>query len=95
MKFSHLKAFEKHIESAGPKHLSAIYLIVDPEEYVQKKLAKKLVIEGQDYEEHFADNLTISKYNELIQSISMFTTSKCLILHRMDISALKRFRKES
>lgn len=84
MKFSHIKAFEKHIESADPKHLSNIYLIVDPEEHVQKKMAQKLILDGESPEQHFADDLTISKYNEIVNSVSMFTARKSVILYRMD-----------
>lgn len=84
MKFSHIKAFEKHVESADPAHLSSLYILIDSEEYVQKRLAKSLIIEGQDYKEVFPEDLTIAKLNELVDLMPMFAQSQCLIFYRVD-----------
>ncbi|MCH9631749.1 MAG: hypothetical protein S4CHLAM6_00660 [Chlamydiae bacterium] len=77
MKFSHLPAFEKHLHSADPEHLSDVYLIVDPEEHVQKKLAKKLLQDGEEWAVYHAEELTLSKIDELLNSFTMFSERAC------------------
>lgn len=84
MKFSHIKAFEKHVESADPAHLSSLYVLIDPEEYVQKRLAKSLIIKGQEVREVFPEDLTLSKLNEVVDMMPMFAQSQCLIFYRID-----------
>ena len=80
MKFNHLPAFEKHLASADPDHLSDVYLIVDPQEYVQKKLAKRLLQEGEEWSQYLAEEITLQKLDELLNSYSMFSKRICLCI---------------
>ena len=94
MKFSHLPAFEKHVHSADPDYLSDVYLIVDPEEYVQKKLAKKLLLEGEEWVVYHAEELTFPKIDELLNSFSMFSASTCtciVAIEKLPKNFLKKF----
>lgn len=80
MKFSHFQAFEKHLSSASPDQLSSVYLIVDSEEYVQKKLAKMILKEKEEWQLFVADELNAQKLDELLNSFSMFSKSLCVCL---------------
>ena len=94
MKFNHLPAFEKHVKSADPDHLSRVYLIVDSEEYVQKKLAKTLVQKDEEWSTYYADELTPQKVDEILNSFSMFSPKRCiaiLSIEKLPKNLLKMF----
>lgn len=81
MKFNHLEAFEKHLKTADPAHLSSIYLIADSDEYIQKKLAKKLKQENESWYFWKGDELSLREFKEATLGVSMFSdrSTYCII----------------
>ncbi len=77
MKFSQLSAFEKHLEKAAPDHLSEVYLIVDPEPYMQRKLALKVLQDKEAQEILSAENLTVGQLKQALEMRSLFEARKC------------------
>jgi DNA polymerase-3 subunit delta len=80
MKFNQLSAFEKHLEHIHPSHLSDVYLIIDSEPYVQKKLALKVMQEGEGKELFMAEELSLGKLKEALETPSLFEKSKCCFI---------------
>lgn len=80
MKFNQLSAFEKHLEHINPSHLSDVYLIIDSEPYVQKKLALKIIQQGEGKEFFMAEELSLGKLKEALETPSLFEKSKCCLI---------------
>jgi len=77
MKFSQLSAFEKHLEKAAPDHLSDVYLIVDPEPYMQRKLALKVLQDNEAQDIYSAENLTVGQLKQALEMRSLFEARTC------------------
>lgn len=83
MKFNQLSAFEKHLES-DPNHLSDVYLIVDVEPYVQKKLSLKIPATDESIERYDFEEMTLGRLREILETPSLFDPKKCVILEKLE-----------
>lgn len=80
MKFNQLSAFEKHLTQSDPSHLSDVYLIVDPEPYMQRKLAQSVAQKNEVQEIFSAETLTLGKLREALDTPSLFEPHKCCVI---------------
>ncbi len=79
MKFNTLIAFEKHLNKAMPSHLSDVYLIIDPEHYMQRKLALTVTQKGESLECYNAEGLSLGEMKQAIEMGSLFELKKCCV----------------
>ncbi len=83
MKFTNVKAFQKHIETASIEHLCNVYLILDPESYIQQKVAKKLLDLHKNPEIYTGAELTLQKLSEILETHSMFSENKVVCIYEI------------
>lgn len=92
MKYTNLRAFEKHIESAAPNHFSNLYLILSKDSYERKKacdhLTKMLIGKGNnpDLCLHIFDGEVHSIETILteLHSIGFFAKQRVIVVHNSD-----------
>ncbi len=84
MKFSQVRAFEKHLFEAYPDHLASIYLIIDSDDYAQRKWVHQIHYHHARPEFYKSMDLTKPKLNELFQSPSLFEPHRQIVLLEID-----------
>ncbi len=85
MKYNRVGSFEKHLSEASPSHLSEIYLLIDPEDYVQKKKARSIPPPGA-YREFFDESsVRASVLSDFFEMPSMFAKEKWGIFVGVDL----------
>ncbi len=92
MKFTTSTAFDKHLQASRQDHLCDTYLILDPEDYVQKKWAKKIISADQLVESFDGQEANLSDLKMALESASMFTTSKCVCLYNCNKLSKEGFK---
>lgn len=82
MKYSQLKAFDRHIQEAAPHHLCETYLLIDPEPYAQRKWAQKLSSYSDETEFISLSECTKSDVLRSIETQSLFAQKRqCVFLN--------------
>lgn len=92
MKYTNLKAFEKHLDGARPAHFSDVYLILGKERFVRKTATDQLVaalLAGKKNPELCSksfegDRISESVLNEELQSLSFFVDKQVLIIDQAE-----------
>lgn len=92
MKYTNLRAFEKHIEGATPKHFSDIYMIIGKDRFACKIAVDKLLaglLKDQKNSEFClktfdGDRCQINDLLEELQSISFFSHKQIIWLDQAD-----------
>lgn len=84
MKFSQLRAFEKHLEQAAPNHLADVYLIMDSDLYAQKKWASKVAQFLPSLEKYDAEWVTLKDIKALFETRSLFDPVKQCVLYQIE-----------
>lgn len=92
MKYTALKAFEKHLQSAAPNHFSDCYMILGKDDF-QRKAAVDMLIKflqvGQKNAELLlttfdGENNPIQAVFQELNTLSMFSGKRVIILHQAD-----------
>lgn len=88
MKFSTLRAFEKHLEEAAPNHLSRIYLLITKEDFdresAEKLLRSKLPTSSQDLTQFNAQKASIHAILEELNSFGFFSDSRVIVIRNAE-----------
>lgn len=92
MKYSQLRAFEKHIESAAPNHFSDLYMIIGEDRFACKMAIDKLLshlLAGKKNPElclktFDGDNCRFDDLLSELQSISLFSDKQVIWLEQAD-----------
>ena len=89
MKYNNIRAFEKHLEGAFPKHLAPVYMLLSKDDFQRKSaydtLLKYLLVEQSDslalkvYDDGKVDiDAVLSELN----SLGFFSTKKIIVIHQ-------------
>jgi DNA polymerase-3 subunit delta len=92
MKYSNLRAFEKHLAEAGPVHFSPVYFIIGKDEYERKEAEKILVtalLGEKTSREHAlkifnAERHSIEEVFAELGSRSFFSDKSIIIVHNAE-----------
>lgn len=92
MKYSSLQAFEKHLESAAPNHLSNIYMIISKESFDCKRASEQLIakiLKGQAQPElclkiFDSDNLNLKELLNELNTLTLFSPKQVILLQNAD-----------
>jgi len=92
VKYSNLRAFEKHLESASPSHFSELYLILIKDAFERKSAADRLIkslLEGSRNPElalrvFDGERLSVEDVCEELNSFSFFAEKRIVAIHGID-----------
>ncbi|NGX57596.1 MAG: hypothetical protein K940chlam3_00489 [Chlamydiae bacterium] len=84
MKYTNLRAFEKHLESAYPEHRAPVYLIL-AKDYISSKKAIEPLQKSSDFgvKTLETDSVNADQLAAELQSFSLFEQNRLLILSRI------------
>ncbi len=92
MKYTTLRAFEKHIEEASPSHFSHLYLVIAKDSFARKEAADRLagfLLAGQKDPQFClktfnAEQQAIEDILMELNSVSMFSTKRVFMIHNAE-----------
>jgi|LakMenE01Jun11ns_1017448.scaffolds.fasta_scaffold9943071_2 DNA polymerase-3 subunit delta len=92
MKYTNLRAFEKHLEEASPLHFSSLYMILDKDPFSRKLIADKLIsmilpeAKNRDLGRKIfeADKDSIDDILRELESPSFFSERRVIILNHAE-----------
>lgn len=87
MKFTNLRAFEKHLEDSAPNHFANLYLIISKEPYDKKAAFEKLrshLSKGQNVKMFEGESLHIGDALSELNSLSFFAKQNLIVIHNID-----------
>ncbi|BBI17142.1 DNA polymerase III subunit delta [Neochlamydia sp. S13] len=92
MKYSHLKAFEKHLESAAPVHFAPVYTIICKDEFNRKIAYERLIshLLGEQISNPMAlciysdEKVDISKVMAELHSLGSFVSKRVVVIHHAE-----------
>lgn len=101
MRYDNLIAFEKHLKSAYPLHLSPLYLIVSKEEFERKEALSKLlyflVPKGEKKEDLLSSwngvDLKLDQLVDELDSFSFFSKTRIILVEGIDSLAKPALEK--
>jgi DNA polymerase-3 subunit delta len=89
MKFTNLRAFEKHIEGATPSHFSSLYIVLGKEAFQRKTAVDKLVaaMKGNpstqrefDFQSFESDQLSSKELMQELNAFVLFASKRAVLL---------------
>lgn len=92
LRYDNLRAFEKHIHSSAPNHLSNVYLFISKNSYdlaeANKILIDTIFPKGKygemDVRIFSYENLEMAKFLDEVNTLSFFSKKRIVILQNMD-----------
>lgn len=92
MKYTYLKALEKHLESAAPLHFAPVYMILSKDDFSRRLAYESLVhhlLNGQPSNPHslrvFAEEkINIENVLEELQSLGFFASKRVIVVHHAE-----------
>jgi len=92
MKFTNLKAFEKHVKEASPSHFASLYLILAKDAFARKSATDILVqtlLKSQNNTDlalkvFSGDEHPIEKIVQELNTYGLFATQKLILIHNFD-----------
>lgn len=92
MRYTNLKAFEKHLENSSPNHFADIYMLLCKDDFERKEAIDCLIgkmLKTQNNNEH---SLTVLEGNQLVlenlmnelNTLSLFSPKKILLINQAD-----------
>ena len=92
MKYSNLRAFNKHLEEAGPNHPSPVYMLLGKSEFDRKEAAKDLthsLLGTQHPSEHTltvfdGERLSINEVMQDLHSMTFFAENRVVLINRAE-----------
>lgn len=92
MKYTNLRAFEKHLAEAAPNHFSSLYMLVDKDSFSRKSVAGKLLsslLSSQKYPEHGqrlfnADENTVDEIVQELNSPGFFSEQRVILVNNAE-----------
>lgn len=92
MKYTNLRAFEKHLQDASPMHLSSVYMVVSKDDYSKAKAAELLISElmkGAINPEHSlkifeAHKDLLDEIVEELNTFGFFSKKKLIVVHQAE-----------
>jgi DNA polymerase III subunit delta len=92
MKYTNMRAFEKHLEGASPKHFANVYMVLSKESFARKvatdRLLGSLLAGKKNPELCFkvlsGENLTIENIFEELHGLTFFTEHQIFLIENAD-----------
>ena len=87
MKYTQLLPFEKHLTSAKPDQLAALYLVISKDDYERKEAASKCIAalrEGRSVETMQGEVVTPEQVVQEIGSMSLFSSDRLIVIHQIE-----------
>lgn len=92
MKYSHLRAFEKHVDGCSPQLFSAIYMILGKDNFLRKSAEnylKKSLLKDQNhptmaFKTLDGHKLTLEELSDELQGHTLFSPRKVLLIEQTD-----------
>lgn len=101
MKYTNLRAFEKHLAEASPKHFSSLYMLVDKDTFSRKSIADKLLTfllpsqkhPGQGQRIFNAEEDTIDEIIQELNSPGFFSEQRVILINQAEKLAKSAIEK--
>lgn len=92
MKYSNLRAFNKHLKEAAPLHLSSVYMLLGKNEFDRKEATKDLtrsLLSTQHSSEHTlkvfdGERLSINEVMQDLHSITFFAENRVVLINQAE-----------
>lgn len=92
MRYSHLAAFEKHLESAGPAHFSPLYMVLAKDDFVRKEAYEKLISHLLGTQSAPLMSLCVYDDEKIdmdsvcleLNSLSFFSAKRVVVIHHVE-----------
>lgn len=92
MKYTALRAFEKHLEASAPSHFGDVYLILSKDDYERKSasqllithVSKGLSIPGMNVQVFDAEKADARSLLDELYAMALFSAKRLIIIHNVD-----------
>lgn len=88
MKYTTLRAFEKHLEEAAPLHFSSLYMILTKESFLRRSIGEKITAflnaDGKVLLKSFSADQPIESFLSELVTYNLFSKKQAFFLHNVE-----------
>lgn len=92
MKYTNLRAFEKHLEAATPNHFSALYLVLAKESFERKQavdkllaiLTKELNLSSLSQKQFDGETIVVEELAQELNTLSFFSPKRLILITQVE-----------